>query len=518
MIAKDILTGFASYSVSPVLVEKQRNKIMQEFQDGKRESLVIMTHAIESLSIDEEQACHTTRGELRDIGIPEVGFDADRDDTLERFNGATSSRSSEEKSLDDSSSSIQCDDDLSQYEDNSGGTTAPRSLARRDTQTNTTIAVPMNCNQQDVQASLPNMGQTHSHTRTIGIDYNLDRDSASTARSARLSSSSHTTISSSSSLLAPLDRTRSAAPKLNIKFIDAAKKGDTALIFVWLKNHAKRSLLDQESINIALIELSKNVKHENRRLEAVSVLLDERTPELECRDTEYGRTPLIWAVCCGHEAIIKLLIDKGARLEASDGSCKRTPLLWAAKRGALKAAELLVENIQDRWLIDARDIDGNTALALAFTENHLRTAKLLLHHGADPNFNFESGLPLLVSAVKGGDEGFVRLLVENGANVQCLNLEGVPVLSVAVYDKPLAMIQLLIDKGADIQASDPQGRTPLIWAIKRLRENIVELLINKGASRNVADSDGRTAQYWAQRSRRKKIINLVCKMGDVEGT
>ena len=65
-------------------------------------------------------------------------------------------------------------------------------------------------------------------------------------------------------------------------------------------------------------------------------------------------------------------------------------------------------------LIDAKDKDGKTALALAYTEKHPVTAKALLRRGADPNFTFKSGRPLLISAIMGGYEGFVRLLVNKG--------------------------------------------------------------------------------------------------------
>jgi ankyrin repeat protein len=372
-------------------------------------------------------------------------------------------------------------------------------------------AMPMNGNDVDSQAALPNTQQTNSRTRTIKTDYGLDFDSASTIPSAQLSPSSQMTVSSGSSSLASLDRRRSATQEVNVTFIDATKNGDTVLLLAWISKSDIRSMLDQKSINVALIELSKNMEHGSRRLEAVNVLLDKCTPDLEYRDTQHNCTPLIWAVYFGREAIVKLLIGKGASLEAVDRPYKRTPLLWAAFRGSLKAAELLLEPSQERQLIHAKDVDGNTALALAYAEKHMLIAKALLHYGADPNLNIKSGPPLLVSAIEGGDEDFVRLLVAKGADVQCLRLDGVPALSVAVYDKSLAMIQLLIDNEANVQASDPQGRTPLIWAIKRCRDDVVKLLINEGANTNVADSDGLTAQYWAQRTKREKIIGLMCQ-------
>jgi hypothetical protein len=40
--------------------------------------------------------------------------------------------------------------------------------------------------------------------------------------------------------------------------------------------------------------------------------------DLETKDEEYGRTPLLWAAHSGHEAVVKLLLEKGAELETKD--------------------------------------------------------------------------------------------------------------------------------------------------------------------------------------------------------
>ena len=47
--------------------------------------------------------------------------------------------------------------------------------------------------------------------------------------------------------------------------------------------------------------------------EAVVKLLLEKGAELETKDKDYGRTPLLWAAENGHEAVVKLLLEKGAR-------------------------------------------------------------------------------------------------------------------------------------------------------------------------------------------------------------
>lgn len=351
--------------------------------------------------------------------------------------------------------------------------------------------------------------QSNSPSKMFHTAPSPGHDSPSTRFSGLLYSSSETTILSATSSSPSLDRTQSAGKNSNARFINAAKNGETSLLVVWIKNQDVRSQLDQESINIALIELSKNPEHGSRRVEAVKSLLENCAPDLEYKDTKCGRTPLMWSALFSHEAIIKLLLDKGASLEALDETWRRTPLLWAATIGAYKSVEALLQNIDDPHVINAKDKDGNTALALAFISKKLVTAGALLRSGADPNLKLDSGYPLLVSAVNEDDVDFARLLVKNKADINCANTRGVPILSIAAYDNSFSMVRLLVENGADIHAGDSEGCTALIWAIKSKQFATVKALVDWGASRNVTDSKGLTAQHWALETRHKRIIRLI---------
>ncbi|EEP76149.1 predicted protein [Uncinocarpus reesii 1704] len=305
--------------------------------------------------------------------------------------------------------------------------------------------------------------------------------SCSTSRSF----TSLTTLSSSHFYPSRTESTQFTSSRADSEFAKALKDNriSIATILKCVKDSRKRSQLSQESINKALIFVSKHRRHKDSQIqiEAINVLLKQCVADIEYRDEGYGRTPLIWAVhteredivnilldnnasiegmdtvkqcspliwavCLGHEVIIRLLIGRGASLRAADPAFERTPLLWATKKGAFKIAKLLLEFIQDPYVVDLRDKDGKTALALAYTENHQITANALLEAGADPNFTFKSGRPLLISAIMGKDWRFVHLLV------------------------------------------------------------------NKGANKNIADPEGLTARDWARRTRDRKIISLVCSGG-----
>jgi ankyrin repeat protein len=78
---------------------------------------------------------------------------------------------------------------------------------------------------------------------------------------------------------------------------------------------------------------------------AITKVLLRQGSSMECKDTEYGRTPLSWAAERGHGKVIKPLTQTGK----ADVSCKgteygRTPLSWAAaERGSEKIVRLLHE-------------------------------------------------------------------------------------------------------------------------------------------------------------------------------
>jgi Ankyrin repeats (3 copies) len=70
---------------------------------------------------------------------------------------------------------------------------------------------------------------------------------------------------------------------------------------------------------------------------AVIALLGSNSPNSK---DSYGRTPLLYAVGNGHEAVVKLLLDRGAELETKD-DIGQTPLSWATRNRHEAVATLL---------------------------------------------------------------------------------------------------------------------------------------------------------------------------------
>jgi ankyrin repeat protein len=165
-----------------------------------------------------------------------------------------------------------------------------------------------------------------------------------------------------------------------------------------------RSLLDAESINTALMELCMSKgKDEKRRVKALEAILDRSTPDFHCRDSTNGRTPLIWAICLNHVATWRLLVARGCGVTATDRDFDRTPLMWAAEKGSWMATEAILDTLPGRRLINARDIEGKTALDLAEQRGHHKTRQVLLDHGAETRPLSGNSAPMLVELPGTGD-------------------------------------------------------------------------------------------------------------------
>lgn len=101
----------------------------------------------------------------------------------------------------------------------------------------------------------------------------------------------------------------------------------------------------------------------------------EKGAEVDARDSEYGRTPLLWAAISGHEAVVQLLLEKGADIEAKDRIFKLTPLAYAADSGDKAMVKLLLESGAD---VGPFDESGRTPLSWATEPGNEAVVKLLL--------------------------------------------------------------------------------------------------------------------------------------------
>lgn len=232
----------------------------------------------------------------------------------------------------------------------------------------------------------PGLRTDDSHRLSINTVGTLESTTPSFETLSRIPSSSQTTLSTNSSNGLPtVHKNESPRNKVsaNYHFIQAATlatKEDIKNLTSWTKLSHVKLLLDPETVNTAFIQLVMNKDKEKLRLGAVKSLLAEFDPDLEYKDVEHNRTPLIWAILRGHESIMKLLLARNVCLETRDGIFQRSPLGWAAIAGAYKSTELLTS--LPGLSLNSRDKDGRTALDHAESKRYMKVKGLLLLHGA----------------------------------------------------------------------------------------------------------------------------------------
>jgi ankyrin repeat protein len=254
----------------------------------------------------------------------------------------------------------------------------------------------------------------------------------------------------------------------------------------------------------------------------VTRLLVEHGAKLELADGN-GVTPLLSAILnasvfrvnrsgtSDHLAVANLLLDSGASVDAMDWYGE-TPL-WAAvdlrnlelgpadsATGIRDEAFTLIERLlaeganpnvrtrefphERRYIVNVVgsvawvDLTGQTPFLRAAAAGDLRTMRLLLEHGADPNIATDTGTtPLMVAA--GVNWAVAETFDEGPAAL-------------------LEAVKLTHSLGNDVNARNSMGLAAIHGAANRGANDVIEYLAANGAKLDVADREGRTPRNWAE--------------------
>jgi ankyrin repeat protein len=243
-------------------------------------------------------------------------------------------------------------------------------------------------------------------------------------------------------------------------------------------------------------------------MEVVKLLLSAGA-EIEKSDAN-GVTPLLMAILNDRLALATFLIETGANVKAVDWY-GQTPLFAAVdirnvdvsgptrdngvdRDAAFRLIQLILARGADpnartkeyppqrRWItrlgsLSWVDFTGQTPFLRAALAGDVKTMRLLVEHGADPNIPTAGGTTPLMAAAgvnwtlsQTFDEGPVALLEavklaqSLGNDVNAQNSMGIRAIHGAANRGSDDIIRFLVEKGAALDVADKQGRTPLIWA------------------------------------------------------
>lgn len=262
--------------------------------------------------------------------------------------------------------------------------------------------------------------------------------------------------------------------------------------------------INDHKITIAHLAAKENIES------ALKILLDfTENKILEAKAGEDELTLLTFAVAGGHENIIRLLLARGANIEAK-GKSESTPLVEAIGQGRLNIIKLLVDNGVNVNAIS----DDSRPLELAIVLGNPEIIKILIDAQADLEAKDLNGKTALLKAVDDENMPIVKLLLEHGANINTQADKGQAPLHIAAKKGNITILQLLLTKKATIDIQTADGATPLFFATAT-NIDCVDLLLKNGADPN-ANSRFGTPFAQAVLSGNEKLIHLFLNTGKID--
>ncbi|CAI7584768.1 unnamed protein product [Penicillium glandicola] len=292
-----------------------------------------------------------------------------------------------------------------------------------------------------------------------------------------------------------------------------------------------------ETINY-MVKINKMLLRMARHTEVARILIEAGVP-VDIADSR-GFTPLSYAVHSGDEDLVRLLVEAGAcpnpvwsngatlghvRYSAEQQNLGIVQYLLTyvdverkISAGGQDLAVLLLvavicgfEEILEKILMAGYDpnktcdpchvvflAESRTALSWAVGRGDIKTAKLLLEKGADPNKVTMSDEYLLITACQHGNTDLVALLLKHGIDVHCRDWAGTPVLVTAMLFPPI--FDMLIDRGADFQValrylkSNPTCKS-IKSAVRSGNVGLVQKMLDRGVPLDIQET-GRTKSMF----------------------
>ncbi|KAI4226866.1 MAG: hypothetical protein L6R36_002853 [Xanthoria steineri] len=161
-----------------------------------------------------------------------------------------------------------------------------------------------------------------------------------------------------------------------------------------------------------------------------------------------------------------------------------------------------------------RDTGLGKALYRAVEKQDIKTSKMLLEAGADPDARPSWETPAIVVAVKNDNTQLLQMLLDYCPDIEAHATGNGTALHTAVTKGRLEMVKLLLAHGADPNKRPMGAEPPLYKAVSKHYDAIVELLLQQ-ENIHVDDNPpgGTTAMYQAAKKGNIELVRKLVAVG-----
>jgi ankyrin repeat protein len=121
--------------------------------------------------------------------------------------------------------------------------------------------------------------------------------------------------------------------------------------------------------------------------------------------------------------------------------------------------------------------------------------------------------PLLITAVKAGDDAKVAELLHSHADVNAATSDGTTALIWAVHDDNVPLVKMLIKAGAKVNVANDYGSSPMYEAAVTADTQLIETLLKAGANVESPNKYNQTALMVVARTNNVDAAKLLIKHG-----
>ncbi|GFF34984.1 serine/threonine-protein kinase RAD53 [Aspergillus lentulus] len=253
----------------------------------------------------------------------------------------------------------------------------------------------------------------------------------------------------------------------------------------WASSHYTPPIQPQEDMELYSLELWHILKSAHGPIDRLRPLLDAGAKTDKPLN---GYTALHLAAKQGSPDRLQILLSYGSDLTVRTQPHRETALHLITYEGDFELFEAkyrLLRGREGELDINARDVDGNTALHLAVARFGTATAvKLLLEAGDLTELKDKDGLTPLLYALSLNQWEKASILLEFRANPNAHDQLGWTALHHAVASRrcELQLLERLIQLGAALDTKNNDNLSPLALAAKLNKKDVMYLLIDHGAN------------------------------------